>query len=256
MEIKNHEEINQNQIYIKKRFENKKFFEDAKDWFYNKYASPYKSRLNLIILILTLFFFFTVMLLSSLFNILGTEAKNGIISLESEFEDEFVMKKINKYYSNNEKNILRFIIENYVTYFESYEYSKYDIYKLNENINMIRKYSSKSLGDKFERIVKNNYTTEIFGGFTRDVKIKSFEFVVQDYGLREQVLNYLLPEKTPNKVVVNLVSTLYSNGGRFIAKEENRVVEITFQYKSLNRDKDGNFNSLDFQVISYNYILI
>ena len=97
METKNNEEINQNQIYIKRRFENKKFFEDAKDWFYNKYASPYKSRLNLIILTLTLFFFFTVMLLSSIFNILGTEAKNGIISLESEFEDEFVMKKINKY---------------------------------------------------------------------------------------------------------------------------------------------------------------
>jgi type IV secretory pathway component VirB8 len=256
MEMKNNEEINQNQIYIKTRVTNGKFFEDAKDWFYNKYASPYKSRLNLIILTLTLFFFFTVMLLSSIFNILGTEAKNGIISLESEFEDEFVMKKITKHYSNNEKNILRFIIENYVTYFESYEYSKYDIYKLNENIKMIRKYSSKSLGDKFEKIAKNNYTTEIFGGFIRDVKIQSFEFAYQEDDLKGKVLNYLLPEKTPNTVIVNLVSTLYSQGGRFIAKEEKRVVEITFQYKPLQRDKDGNFNNLDFQVISYNYIAI
>jgi len=250
------QEVNENQLHIKKRFESGGFFEDAKDWFYAKYASPYKSRFNLIILISILFFAISVMLISSIFNILGIKAKNGIVSLESEFEDEFVMQNIKQHYHNNEKNILRFVIENYVMYFESYDYDKFSIYRLNEQIRMVQRYSNKSVGEKFEKIAKNNYTAEIFAGFTRNSKIKSFEFYYPENNIKELVGRFLLPERTPNKVIVHLTSTLYKDGGRFTVKEEDRTIEIIFQYKPLDRDKNGNFEDLQFKVVSYNYLNI
>ena len=255
-EDKNFTEVNKNQEYIKQSVVSGSFFSDSKDWFYEKYVSTYKSRLNLTLVTLILAFFIVFMLISSIFSILSVSPKNGVVSLESEFEDEFIIQKITKHYNNNEKNILRFVVENYINFFESYNVDKFTIYKLNEQIDTIKKYSNKNISDKFQKIAQTNYTPEIFAGLTRCARITSFEFEYPENDFQNQITRFIFPENTPNKVKVSVISTIYKDSGRFVAKEERRNIEITFKYKPLQKDKEGNFNDLEFQVIGYNYLNI
>ena len=252
--MKDEQRLNPSQ-HIKNNIENGNYFNDSKSWFYQKYISPYKTRLNLLVILITIFVIIVFFSIQSINSVLFTTAKNGVAFLEgADFEDEFVMEKIPKYYNNNEKNILRFIIENYVNYFESYDINKFNLYALNEKIRKIQENSSKSVGEKFQNIVRNNYTAEIFSGLTRTSQITSFQFIEQDNSFKQEVIRFILPEKVSNKVRISLTSKLYAQDKSTAVIEEKRNIEITFSYTPLEKNKESQFEPLNFKVTSYNYI--
>jgi hypothetical protein len=240
--------------YIYTRIKNKVFWKDAKNWFYRQYVSSYKVKLDLIILLVFTALIILIFALSSIIGVLSVSAKNGVVHLESEFGDEFVMEKIPKYYRSNEKNILRFIIESYVNFFESYSVDKFNIYKLNDKIAVINGKSGKQVLEKFEKILRESYTNEVFSGLTRSSKVVKVEFVYNDDTALNKIFRYIFPEKTPNKVIINVISSVFKDEGRSLIKEEQRTIEIIFTYSPLERNKDGNFNDINFKVISYNYL--
>jgi type IV secretory pathway component VirB8 len=245
-----------NSAFIKKTFENGEYFKVGKEWFYEKYLSSYKSKSNLIFLIIFLVFFVSFLIFSTVASILKVSASNGVVSLESELGEEIMMQPLPKHYSNNEKNILRFVAEHYIEYFESYDNDKLTIFKLDEKINEIKKHSTKSVGEKFEKIARNNYTSEIFNGFTRKASITSFEFIEEENGFFDKFMRFILPENTPPKIRVSLTSTLYKNSGQTIEKQEKRVIELNFKYVPLERNANGEFGDLGFMVTSYNYLSV
>ncbi len=242
--------------YIVSRVEDGKYFEDAKDWLYKTYISSYKRKFDLIITIGILAIIIIFVIITSIFGVKSVKAKNGVVNLSSDFEDEYVIQKIPHYYINTEKNILRFAIEKYINVFESYEVEKVNIYELNTKLNLIKKNSSKKVYDKFEYIVRENYTNEIFSDLTRVIKITKFEFLDDDINLKDKLIKALTPQNPPKKVRVYLNSSVFKDGGKFLIKEEKRIIEIAFNYTSLQRDKDGLFGGFDFIVTSYDYIAI
>jgi type IV secretory pathway component VirB8 len=163
--------------YISSRVKSGEYFNDAKDWLYKIYISPYKTKIDLLIIIIVTAIVIVFFVLTSFFGVQAVKQKNGIVTLESDFEDEYIIQKIPKHYINNEKNIIRFVLESYIEFFESYETTRYNIYEITNKITVIRQNSSKQVGDKFERILRENYLNEILSGFTRKAKIDKFEFI-------------------------------------------------------------------------------
>ena len=240
--------------YISSRVKSGEYFEDAKDWFYKTYISPYKMKLDLLIIISITAIVIVFFVLTSFFGIQEIKQKNGVVSLESDFEDEYIIQKIPKHYINNEKNIIRFILENYIEFFESYDTTRYNIYEITNKIKVVRQNSNKQVGDKFERIVRENYINEILSGFIRKAQIDRFEFIEPEDSIQYKILNSILPAKSPKKVRVYLTSIVFNEEGKFLLKEEKRVIEVTFNYKPLERGKDGYFGNLNLVVTSYNYL--
>lgn len=244
----------ENSNYIVESVENKEYFQYGKMWFFQKYTSVYTSKFNLIVSILTMFIIIFIFIISSISVVYNIKVKNGVANLESDFEDKLFIHKIPHKYNNNEANILRFVIENYIETFESYNLNQFNIYKLNDKIDLIKKYSSKSVGEKFAKMVRTNYIPEIFSGFIREAKIASFTFVKEDVGLARKVIDYIFQAKVPNKVIVEVKSNIYNEANRNLIKEETRTIEITFKYKPIERDENDNFGDLNFIVTGYNYL--
>jgi type IV secretory pathway component VirB8 len=241
--------------YISMRVKSGNYFKDAKDWLYGAYISSYKLKIDLLVIIVITAIVMVFFVLFSLFGVKSVKPKNGVVNLESDFEDEYIIQKIPQYYINNEKNIIRFILENYVEFFESYDTTRYNIYEITNKIKIIRQNSNKQVGDKFERIVRENYVNEVLSGFNRKAKVDRFEFVENNNSFQDKILNSILPAKPPKKVRVYLTSFVFNEDGRFLVKEEKRVVEITYTYEGIERDKDGNLGNLNLKVTAYNYIL-
>lgn len=245
-----------NENYLARSIKDGSYFKTGKQWFFEKYTSIYISKASLLLTLFIIFIIIATFIVSSVASVLIVNAKNGVVSLEGEFEDIFVLSKIPRYYNNNEKNILRFIAENYISNFESYNIDKFNIYQLNDKISQVKKYSSKSVGEKFEKIAKLNYIPEIFAGITREAHISSFNFIDEETGFIDNVLNYLFPINSPNKVRVEVVTDMYREMDRSRLKEEKNIIEMTFKYTPLKRNEKGEFDNLNFQVIGYNYMAL
>ena len=246
--------MNQNENYLKERIENGEYYKDGLDWFYNKYIGTYKGVVNLIGMILLLGFIIVFFIFASFSAVKSIKTNNGVADLESEFEDEFLMERIKKHYNNNEKNILRFKIETYVNYFETYNFNRFNIYEINDKVRIIKANSSRNVGEMFERMVQSNYIPEIFSGVTRASKIISFEFMENEENALDRIKRKIMPEKVINKVRVGVISTAYKDEGKNVVKEERRNIEITFKHNPLRRNAEGKFEDMQFIITSYNYI--
>lgn len=246
--------MKQNESYLTERITNKEYFNDGIDWFYYKYISNYKSVVNLLCVVFILAFIILFFIFASFKAVNSVTSRNGVVNLEAEFEDEFLMERIKQHYNNNEKNILRFKIETYVTFFEAYNINRFNIYQINDKVKVIRSSSSKFVTEKFESIVQNNYIPEIFSGITRNVKIIHFEFVEDEESFVNKIKRKIMPEKVVNKARVSLIATIYRDEGKHVVKEERRNIEIMFKHNPLRRNSQGKFQDLEFIVTSYNYI--
>lgn len=245
-----------NNEIIKLKVKSGDFFKDSKDWFYWKYISSYKSRFDLLILIMITFFIITFFIIYSLFSVISVKGKNGVVNIESLFESEFILQKIPKVYRSNEKNILRFILEKYVEVFENHNIDKFDLNKLDEKGIIIALNSSPTVDAFFNNNIKKNYENEIFGGIKRLGEITSFEFIYDKNDITQKIARYIMPEQTPKKVIINLKSTALNQKNNNSLKEEDRVIEIIFSYNKIKREVNGGFNNLNFKVVSYKYLSI
>ena len=244
------------QEVINLRVNNKEYFKDSKKWFYWKYVSPYKSRFDLLILMLIIFFIITFFVLYSLFSVTSVKGKNGVIKINGIFESEFILEKIPKIYRSNEKNILRFVIEKYIGVFESFDIDKFDVNKIDDKSLVILSHSSKEVGNFFNNQIKKNYEDEVFNGIKREVDIKSFDFIYNNNTTYDKIKRFIMPEKTPNKVVVNITSLALNHKDDKMVKTENREIEIVFSYNKIKRNGSGGFDDLNFKILSYSYLSI
>ncbi len=239
---------------IKKRVQDGSFFADGKDWFYKKYVSSYKTKFDILVIVVIIFFLLTFFVINSIIGVSSVVPKNGVVKLEENFGGEFVVEKIPRYYQNNEKNIVRFILESYLKVFESYDVDKFDIYKLDAKAKIIKNHSSDDVGRFFANVIKENYVNEVFSGVFRDVAINSFEFISQDEVWYKNIINRIMPEEVPRKVKINFTSFVLDGESGALLQKQDRTVEISFFYNNIKRDKNGEFEDLNFKVLSYRYI--
>ena len=244
------------QKIIKNRIKNGSFFKDSRSWFYGKYISAYKSKFNLSVILFIIFITITLVVVVSIIGVTNVKAKNGIVKINSKSDSEFILSKIKKYYHNNETNILRFVIEKYVTVFESYDIERFEIYKLEDKVNAINRNSSQSVISFFQKNIRSNYVNEIFSDIGRYISINSIQFINSNDDFYDKIIKYITPESTPTKVIINLTSYAFSKKNNNILKQEDRLIEIAFSYKKIKRDARGLFSDLDFKVLSYTYLNI
>lgn len=245
-----------NQEIIANRIKDGSFFNDSKNWFYGKYISSYKSKFDLSIILLIIFVTIAFVVIVSIVGVSNVSAKNGIVKINSRSDSEFILSKITKHYYSNEKNILRFVIEKYITVFEGYNIGKFEINKLQNKVHAIEKNSNQDVSNFFLSKIRPNYVNEIFADIGRDIKINSFSFIRSNDKFYNKIIRYITPESAPTKVIVSLTSSAFSKKNNQILKQEERVVEITFSYKKIERDQEGLFTDLGFKVLSYNYLSI
>jgi len=86
------------------------------------------------------------------------------------------------------------------------------------------------------------------------VYVNSFDFISEDEAWYKKIVNKITPEEVPRKARISFTSFVFEGDTGMLIQKQERVIEITFFYNDIKRDKDDEFADLNFKVLSYRYV--
>jgi type IV secretory pathway component VirB8 len=158
------------------------------------------------------------------------------------------MKKIGKYYHNNDLNILFYTLSQYVENLESYPKHNNQYSAHVQKLQSLQRFSSQKALNYIKETFQSDYTKKLEnGGFVR-VSIQNVNFDVENKSFFEKIHDFLLPQNIPTKARVTML--IYVFNGKDL-KKQTKTAEISFSFDKIQKQKNGEFNKIKFFVQDY-----
>lgn len=256
------EEYNQ---YVKEVVEDKSYFKDALDWYLFRYISPICDRTLLIFgaMIACVVLFFLVELVQNAFPLVETKPIFISSKDQSLYVPKLVELKPKKGELHHDPNILsvdesvaKYLLANYVSEREGYDFSKGKIIKVNNKINRIRNNSSAKEYRAFQRIMSKDNPASPIQNFGKNIK-KTVQIISVKFERQEED-NFALKAKnfifhkipTSAKVRFNTTTKIGQEDGTYKNENEAFVAQIIFDFDGISNEEDSK-KSLNFAVQDY-----
>lgn len=212
--------------------EDKKYFEDAMDWYCLKYLSIISEKTYFIVLsvfsfLIVLFLYFTIN------NILPLKETLPVLIKTDKTVDYFAkinpIKPTSQNYSSNEA-ILRFLLLNYARELFNHDYRSGNINDLNKKLLKVKNYSSDEVFEKFKDefnvISANMFNKRVI----QTVSINTFRFIKnKPKDVKSKISNYVF-STLPTEAEITY--TLYVNNGVEIKKTNGKIM-LSFKFEPI-----------------------
>jgi type IV secretory pathway component VirB8 len=235
---------------ITSMYEDESYFKEAREWYYLKYLSQYRSRSVFILLsagISIVTIFILVVLTKQAVNHRNV---SGVITNAIDPSQPLKIVKIQKYYNNTDESISRFLIEYFIKNIEGFSYvdGKSELDKKNKTL-------AQSFNGEISQVIQSRfnsvYIPSYINGYSRVIDIMEFDFIQSKMGVVEKIKSIVLPSGLPGKAIVYFRARhIYQPQKKLIATEYFKA-DISFAFRPIKKLNDK-MSSIKFFITSYN----
>ena len=227
------------------------YFQNAREWFYQKYLMQYRMRSIFIIVscfvcVVTFLSFYLVIA-----ELLSPQVLSGV--LHNHLDQKYpikVNKVLNASSRHSDKIIAQILIEDFIKKIESFDAKKKAVEldlknKIFNNgglqVNMVK---------IFENRFKSVYIPAYIADYQRVIEIKQFEYLDPDESLYYKVKNYFTPSEIGNAARVKF-EVKYISKADTVDFVEEYTANIKFFFRPI-RKINGEFTKIKFFIEDYN----
>jgi hypothetical protein len=232
-----------------------KYFNEAKEWYFEKYLSQYKSRS--VFIIISIFCGLVFLITSNVFlkGILAVKNYSGVLQIDRKTESKGVlrMEKLPHHYLNTNKIIAEFFVRRFVEVIEGYSNETGSLMELNRHYEASLKYISGTALDDYKERFESVMTPEFLQGYSRQVSLKYCNFISNSVGFWTNFKTYFTPSKIGEVMSCGLDVKFIKDGRVVDVKSFENL--ITFSFEPIHRLKDGKKSQVNFLVTDYKIVL-
>lgn len=227
------------------------YFQNSKEWFYQKYLLQYRLRsifiiVSCIVSLMTCLSFYLVMR-----ELVRPQTLSGVIHNDLNQKYSVKISKI-KNHSNkhSDKIIARILIEDFIYKIESFNSAdKAKELELKNNI-----FNNGSLQLNMVEIFQNRFQTvyipSYISGYKRLVEVKTFKYMDPDDNFYYKMKNYFTPSEIGNRAQVKFIVKYLAKNGELKFQEE-YLASIKFFFRPIKKI-DNEFTKIKFFIEEYN----
>ena len=229
-------------------YESGRYFKDAYDWYALKYLNPFVERFYLFlysILSLTIVFIVAI-IVKNLFPI-----KETFPILVNQKDSSLYASRVTRLRPtdilyNNNQSIGRYLSIYYLRLLTEHNYINSTMNDLNETLEKLKRYSSKTAFDKSQDLVNGVYKSFFGKNIIQRSVIRSFKFVDLDNTVFSRSIS-----KDKNTYAAEMRYTIFINNNGTVEKKNKKIV-LTFKFNDIKYNNiTKQFNPIIFLVMDY-----
>ena len=146
------------------------------------------------------------------------------------------------------------MISEFVKNIEVINISQNEMTKMDDKFNTFKSYMSDSLAEKYRKDIISQQEKDIFDGYFVYTKIMNVDFdYYNNIPQLTNIINTFVPEDINTTVLVAFKKYKYSTLTS-VTTSYNKFLKLSFTYRPLTRDENGNMSDIGFRVTEYQYL--